>query len=186
MNFPGTFQLDAFQDAVYSWVKTTMEGKINGDRIIWRDQSAPLPRRPCVTLKITDGPRDVARSGNSVFHESGLSTVGVQSVVTVSVQIFGNSKAAPKVNAGQCAYDLNASLMLQSQLLPLRKSGIAVQDRGDVLNITALEETEFEERYQFDVQFGVARNVIDDVGTIENVNATGDVGGHAVPIAVRT
>lgn len=197
MNFPDSFQLEAFQDAVYSWVKNAMEGKIPADRIIWRDQTAPLPRRPCVTLKVTDGPRDMARSGSRVAQTvlsgstkvpTGRFIVGMQSEMTVSVQIYGTTDPAdkPKVGAAQCSHDLNASLLLNQHRIPLRRAGVSVIDRGDVTNITALEETAFEDRYQFDVRFGVARNVIDDVGVIENVNGQGTAGTKTVPIKVRT
>ena len=94
--------------------------------------------------------------------------------MVVSVQIFGNTQIHRPM-AYQLAIDLNASLSKITVLDRLRSSGVAVFNQGEVDNITALEETEFEERAAFDVLLGVAENVVDDPGIIEHVNLENDV-----------
>jgi hypothetical protein len=122
-------------------------------------------------MKITDGPRRVGYQDNMVFLGGSTGTkynVGGQRIMTVSFQIFGNTKIHRPM-AYQLALDLNSSLSLQTVLDQLRAGAIAVLQQGEPINITALEETEYEERAQFDVLFGLAQNVVDDPGVIEHV-----------------
>lgn len=88
--------------------------------------------------------------------------------MTVSIQVFGSTKVLRPM-AYQLALDLNSSLSLQTVLDHLRTGGVSVYQQGDPQNLTALEETEYEERAGFDVLFGVAQNIVDDPGVIEHV-----------------
>lgn len=167
----GSLILVNIQKSIYTWVRNRVSAVIPQDQIIWRNQSEPLPPRPCVTMKITDGPRRTGYQDNMVFIGGSTGTkynVGGQRLMTVSFQIFGNTKIHRPM-AYQLAVDLNSSLSLQTVLDSLRGGGISVLTQGEPINITALEETEYEERAQFDVLFGLAQNVVDDPGIIEHV-----------------
>lgn len=162
------------QKTIYTWVRTQVAGVIPDSQIIWRNQSEPLPPRPCVTMKITQGPKRTGYQDNMV-KLSGSNTrfnVGGQRTMIVSFQIFGNTKVLRPM-AYQLALDLNSSLSLQTVLDQLRGGGISVYEQGDPINLTALEETEYEERAGFDVTFGLAQNILDDPGTIEHVGPIG-------------
>ena len=103
-------------------------------------------------------------------------TIGGQRTLTVSLQVFGNTQVH-KPMAYQLAFDLHSSLSKLTVQDLLRAGGVAIQQRGDPTNITALEETEYEERAQFDIVFGVAQNIVDDPGIIERAVLTADVSG---------
>jgi hypothetical protein len=180
-----SFVLDAFQDALYAWIKDAMKGAVPDEQIIWRDQSQPLPPRPCVTMRITDGPKAVGNQDNVSDAGGGKFNVGGQRTLTVAFEVLGNSQVQ-KPMAFQSVINLHRSLGLMTVRERLRSAGISVQERGDPLNLTQLEESEFEERAHFDVVFGVADNITDDPGTIESVNGTGIVGETTVPIRVRS
>lgn len=173
---PFKLSLAAIQRALYSWVKNECDGVIPGEQIVWRNQSEPLPPRPCVTMKIISGPRRVGYSDNVQYLSGDRFMVGGQREMTVSIQVFGNTQIHRPI-ASQLTADLNASLSKQTVLDRLRAAGVAVFNQGEVSNITALEETEFEERAEFDVLLGIAENVVDDPGIIEHANVTPEVTG---------
>lgn len=175
----GSLLLAEVQKAIYDWVKKELDGVIPGEQIIWRNQSEPLPPRPCVAMRITDGPRRTGYQDNAQFIGGPTGTqykIGGQRVMTVSIQTFGNSQIHLPM-AYQLAKDLNESLSKMTVLDALRGRGVAVQRQGDPSNLTALEETEYEERAQFDVSFGLADNIVDDPGIIETANITPTVSG---------
>jgi hypothetical protein len=162
------------QDALYTWISTELKQSIDPGSSIWREQSQALPPRPCVTMKITDGPQRTGYGDNVQYLNDGLRKnfkIGGQRLMTCSIQIFG-STIIRQPGAYQSALRLNASLSRLTVLDRLRSAGIAVLKQGDVLNITELEETEYEERAQFDVQLCVAENMTDDPGIIEHANIT--------------
>lgn len=170
-----SLQLVNFQKAVYNWINKICAGVIPSEQIVWRNQSEPLPPRPCVTMKITDGPKRTGYGDNLMFVGGPTGTqykVGGQRTITVSIQIFGNT-SIHRPMAYQLAVDLGSSLSMPTILDQLRGAGISVHQQGDPINITALEETEYEERAQFDVLYGVAQNVLDDPGIITSVGVIG-------------
>lgn len=184
MSYPsGTLLLVQVQDAIYDWVNKQLVGVVDPEAIIWRDQSKTLPQRPMVSLKIIDGPRAVGRNASLSNASEKRFNLGMQHVLTLSVQAFGSS-AVQRPLAAQIIADLHASLTKLSVLDQFRRVKIAVQDIGAPRNLTELEETEYEDRAGFDVQMGVAQNVIDDPSTIETVNGQGEVNGKDVPFTV--
>jgi hypothetical protein len=165
---PGELTLANVQKAIYSWIKSRTGSLIPNDQIIWRDQSQPLPPRPCITMKIIDGPRRVGYSDSQMFIGGPTGSqfmMGGQREMTISIQIFGNIKIQRPM-AYQLAVELNSSLSLPTVIDSLSQAGIGVLNQGDPINITALEETEYEERAQFDVLISVAQNMVDDPGII--------------------
>lgn len=170
-----SLSLARIKEAVYNWITNETDDVLEEGHVIWRNQSEPLPGRPCVTMKITDGPRRVGYGDSMTYVKGNRFNIGGQREMTVSIQVYGNSQITDKPKASQIALDLNSSLSKPSVLAGLRAAGLAVQRQGDPSNISALEETEYEERAQFDVLFGLAQNVLDDPGTIEKVNIHGKV-----------
>ena len=169
------------QDAIYSWIKNELIGVIDAGSIIWRQQSEALPPRPCVTMKITEGPVSTGFGDNVMYRSSDQKfTIGGQRTMSVSIQVFGNTMVSSPM-AYQTGIDLHASLGKPSVLDVLRFAGISVQHRSGVSNLTALEETEYEERSQFDVVLGVAENVVDDPGYIDHVNIQPVIDGESKP-----
>lgn len=179
MSYPaGTLNLVLIQDAIYDWIEGITQGVFpegeEGEHIQWMDQSAPLQARPLVTLKIIDGPRPIGRSANLFFNPDESTklnpfSVGMQMEMTLSVQVFGNTNIHRPM-AMQLSMDLNSSLMRQSVLDKLKAAGISVQEVGRPRNLTALEETAYEERSGFELTLGLAQNLIDQPGVIETVN----------------
>lgn len=175
MSYPaGTLNLESIKFGIWNWVKDVTQGVVPDSQIIWRNQSEPLPPRPCVTMKIISGPSPTDRAGSLIFNANNDPfTVGMQMEMMVSIQVFGNTRVSRPM-ALQLTLDLNTSLIRQSILDKLKVSGVSIQGKSTVQNLTALEETEYEERAGFDVSMGLVQNVLDDPGTIEKVNITID------------
>lgn len=156
----------AWKFALYNWVKNELNDDVPPGQIIWREQSEPLPKRPCVAMKIIDGPRRTGWDHEDFVPESnGDFKISGQREMTLSVQVFG-------ADAHQLASDLNRSLSKETVCAELRKAGIAVFQWGDVQDISAIFETRFEHRFSFDVLLGVKDEVIDRIGIIEEVEYT--------------
>lgn len=164
----GKLILAHVKDGLYHWIKEETSGVVEQEHIIFRDQTEPLPGRPCVTIKITSGPQRTGYQDHVVSKPDMTFVVGGQRVMIASIQTFGNT-AIHSPMAYQLALDLNSSLSRQTVLDKLRKFGIAVFDQGQVTNITDIEETEYEERAEFSIRLGVAENQKDDPGTIASV-----------------
>jgi hypothetical protein len=170
MNYPiGTLDLDKIQDTIYDWIFGITQGTLKPEQIIWRNQSEPLPPRPCVTLKFTYGPAPIARDANVLGGGLSPDTAGMQQEATLSVQTYGSTKIQ-RPKAMQLAIDLNSSLLLRDVRMQLNRGGVSVQAVGKPSNMTALEETEYEERAGFELSLGMVQNITDPTDTIEVIN----------------
>lgn len=176
----GSLDLVAIQDAIYNWVNSVCLGVLpDGGQIIWRNGSEPLPSRPCVTLKIIDGPTPVGRSGNVFLNgKNDPVKVGMQMEMSLSIQVFGNTEIHGPM-AHQLCVDINSSLLDPEVLIGLSHAGIGIQGVGAPKNLTALEETEYEERAGIDIAMGVAQNITSKLPPIKTVNFKETVDGES-------
>lgn len=181
MNIPsGSLDLVRIRKAIYDWIYTVTLGVLENNllQIVWMDQSEMIPPRPFVGLKITYGPAPIARRGNFFLGAVGKPmNVGIQMEATLSIQVYGNTQICPQPLAMQMANDINTSLMRQTILDALKVGGVSVQEVGKVRNLSALEESRYEERAGFEVGLGMVQNLADNPGTIGTVNVDGDVSG---------
>lgn len=171
MAYPiGTLNLKKVKDALFDWVNLVSGGILQPEQIIFRDQGEALPPRPCVTMKIIDGPTPIARNASLTYGpKTGPYTAGLQHEMHLSVQVFGN-KLIQRPTAMQLTLDLNSSLTRQSILDKLKAAGVTVQELGKQQNLSALEESQYEERAGFDLTLGLVQNLTDEPGNIELVN----------------
>jgi hypothetical protein len=156
--------LSAIQAAIFQWVTS----ELSGETVVWADQAAPRPARPFVTLKLRGPFRDLG--GDEIRHtgtEGAFEIVGHRRF-TVSVQTVGGNVAV----AQQLAIDLNTSLGKPSVLAALRAANISVSDEGDVQNLTAFLDTQFEARFAFDVSILVVSSSGDNLGSIRTTEIT--------------
>lgn len=173
----GTLDLVQIQDALYDWVYSVTRGILEEHQIVWRDQSEQIPARPFVSLKLISGPSPTDRDGSIFLNGKAQPiNVGMQMEAALSVQVFGNTQIHRSV-AHQLAMDLNTSLLRPSIRDALKAKGIAIQGLGKPQNLSALEESKFEERAGFDVELGLVQNILDQPGNIERINITQTVDG---------
>lgn len=168
----GKLELARIQDAIYDWIKRETAGVLEEDRIVWVYQTQPLPPRPCIALNIQDGPKALGTQDNYTYEsQDKFFNVGGQREMTVSIKAFGNRMIARPL-AYQMCLDLHSSLSKLTNLDILRAAGISIMQRGNPDNTTELEESEYEDRAQFEITIGVAQNYRDEPGTIGQANIT--------------
>lgn len=159
-------KLNLIRHALWIWAKDALEGEIPEDQIIWREGSRPLPPRPCVGLKILAGPMRLgATDGLVPVSDSVVDFVGDRKL-TISVQTFG-------FDAMQTANDLANSLSRWTVLEKLSAKGIGVGNIQGILDLAAVEETEYEDRASFEFDIFVAEIIRDDLGAIETLDDVG-------------
>jgi hypothetical protein len=98
----------------------------------------------------------------------GIAAFAGQRGATVSVHYFGDNPMGPIMQA-------YSSLEKQTVLDQLYASGIAVQSKEPIQNVSAALETRFDPHATFDFYIGMSENNLDDVGVIEKVQLTGEV-----------
>jgi hypothetical protein len=142
----------------------------------------PLPRPPLPyftfkfltpALKVGDDSREYTGTGN-IFNSGG------QRKMIVSFNCYAKSPE----DAYELMTTLQASFDLRTVQATLRQSGIAHLTSGSVADLTLLLQTGYEPRSQMDVDFGIASNLIEDLGAIERVTGTGTVNADPNPAPV--
>lgn len=185
MSYPrGTLNLVEIEDAIYSWIKDMTQGILEDSeiQIAWRNQGEPAPPRPFVSLKLISGPSPTDRDPSVFLNAKGKQIgYGMQMEGVLSVQVFGNLKVHRPM-AYQLANNLNSSLFGSEVRRKLKEGGVSIQGLGKPQNLSAVEESQYEERAGFEVELGMVQNIVDDTTTIETVKISGTVDGDAVPV----
>lgn len=135
--------------------------------VILADQDAPRPAYPFATVRLMNM-RQYGFDDIRDMDDEGLATVAGQRGATVSVHYFGDNP----MGAIMQAYN---SLEKQTALDQLYLSGIAVQSKEPIQNVSAALETHFDPHATFDFYIGISENNLDDIGVIEQVELTGEV-----------
>lgn len=178
----GTLNLAQIQDAIYDWINSVTTGVLDEEQIVWRDQTEQLPPRPFVSLKFTSGPSPTDRDPSLFLGTADQPfNVGMQMEASLSVQVFGNTQIKEGPRAWQIALDLNSSLMEPAVRTALKQGGVSIQGLGKVQNLTALEESKYEERAAFEIELGMVQNITDKTGTIGTVKYQGTVDDSELP-----
>lgn len=135
--------------------------------VIYADQAAPRPNYPYAVLRLESIVKvgwDELRS----LDNNNVATYGGQRRGTVSVDYFG---ADPVQELSKATNALERQTILDL----FADNGIAIQEKNEVLNLTRVLETEFEQRASFDFFIGFADNYEDDLGIIESVEVEGEM-----------
>lgn len=145
-------------------------------------QNNPRPPLPYFTYNITTA---AGKEGDDhdTYDGDGVSTIhnrGGQRRLVVSFNCFAETMD----EVFNLMTTFQGSLDLRTVQEQLRKFGIAVWTIGSVADLSSLLQTGYEARSQMDVNFGVASNLTEDVGTIETVEVeptVRDAGNDPVP-----
>lgn len=155
------------EDALYSWVSVS-----TGATTVFLEQGAPRPATPYMTVKVVSLTPTGLDSLVSVSDPLGppneaTATYRGDREVSVSVQGIGPGAmdlcltAANSLNKQSFVDSLAASGLFRRGLIPA------------VTDITALLETDYEERAQFDAIFALCDEYTDSVSLIETVEVDG-------------
>lgn len=146
------------------------------------EPNTPRPPLPYLTYNVTtaagkegDDHDEYVGDGTTTIHNRGG-----QRRLVVSFNCFAESTD----EALTLMTTLQGSFELKGIQAVLRNYGIAVWTIGSVADFTALLQTGYEARTQMDVNFGVASNLTEDLGTVETVQVeptVTDSGDQPVP-----
>jgi len=136
--------------------------------VIFADQNSPRPSDPYAVIRIGT----ISQLGQDELREIDpdtlLATTGGQRRATISVDYFGS-------NALENIMKASNSLEKWSLVDTFNTAGIAFIEKNDIQNLTAMLETKYQQRANFDFFIGFAENVEEDLGIIEEVELTGNV-----------
>lgn len=152
--------------AIHDWL---VLGTPAGTPVIRRDQDGRLPDRTFTVAKVIAERRE-GMASTSELQDDGTLLIQQGALMTVSVGTYGPG-------AYDMAHGIYNSLEKVSVQEFLRSRGMAyVQVLRGPEDMSAIVGTGWEERAGFDVQMRAAITIIDDVGIIERVELTGDLG----------
>lgn len=137
-------------------------------------QNAPRPTNPGASpyfsFKLTTPGAKTGDDHSTHIGPGNIYNRGGQRKMTVSFQCYAREQ--------EDAYNLMAlwqgSLELQKTQENLRRAGIAVWIIGNVADLSALLNTGYEGRSQMDCTFGVASNLVEDLGEIDTAIVQGE------------
>lgn len=145
----------------------------------FRNQNAPVPDRPFVSLMLTSQIDVGDPSVGAPDSATGIAVLTKDRQITLSVQTHGPGA----YDAAMALYD---SLHKHGvQVFLFRNGGMAfVQHLTPVNNLSEILQSTNEERAQFDVEFRTGVELDDDVGLIEQVQATGTFDDVTAPVPI--
>jgi len=183
----GTLNLALIQDAIYDWVNSVTTGILDDIQIVWRDQTEQLPPRPFASLKLIALPATTDRDPNVILGTADQPmTYAMQMEASLSLQVYGNTQITNGPIATQLAIDLHSSLMREDVRNALKQGGVSIQGLGKPQNLSALEESKYEERAGFDIDLGLVQNITDKTGTIGTVKIQGEIDNTELPLETIT
>lgn len=153
-------------EAIHDWL---VMGTPEATPVIKMHQDGRLPDRTFVVAKVIAERRE-GMASTSELQDDGTILIQQGALMTVSVNVFGPE-------AYDMAHGIHNSLEKVTVQDFLRSRGMAyVQVLRGPEDMSAIAGTGWEERAGLDVQMRAAITIIDDVGIIERVELTGDLG----------
>ena len=160
--------ITSLQDAIYDWLAPIVSPR----QIIWRNQKAPQPTSAYYALDITS--LAIAEGNGMEIQVSGSQRTLVQRRHAVlNLQSFG-------AQATESLFDLKSFMYLESSREALTAANLAVLNDEDVLELSALIDTDFQERASMDLLLGYTRSDLDGSNWIEIVEVTDTFGDTTI------
>jgi len=148
-------------DYIYIWVSANTSALV-----IFADQNAPRPDELYVTLKITGISNIGHREYTAPDYVTGDREIKYEDEITVSIQAYGPDALAT-------IQEIKESLKKESVLISLESNKIAKRRDEPMTNLSAPIDSIIEERWGFDVTFGLANTITENVGVIESIEYEG-------------
>lgn len=141
--------------------------------IIRANQNGPRPNLPYATYQVTSRVT-IGSDDYGLVDGSGLMPIKGTREGTIMVNFFGG-------DARENADNLVNSIRKTTSRYAMRRLKMVISNTGNVNDLTALRDSaNFEPMANVDLSFRYTTNYTDDVGLIETVDATGNVGGETV------
>lgn len=151
------------QDAIYDLLDPLLSGQI-----VWARQKAPQLTSPYFMLDLTTKAIELGAGFERV--RSGSSrTLNQHLQCVLNVQAFGQGGVDELFN-------LPIKLYTESFQADLLAANLAIVDVADILDLSELMDTEFQERASLDLSLSYTKDQSDGTGIIEIVQGTDPLG----------
>ncbi len=170
MSSPDPYDRRTIEDAIYDWLSGS-----SGVAAHWDYQKPPQPQFPFSSMRILSitriGGEDETRitedPGAPAGEEIEQALSGPRRLVC-SFNFYSTSND-PTSDAALLAARAQSALSLPTYAAALYRAGVSVIDEGAIRDLSELQSETWVSRFQFDVTFGIASNVIEKIGYIETV-----------------
>jgi hypothetical protein len=158
---------DQISTTLVAWLKAE-----TGLKVILTNQAAPRPERPYVSVGFLNASDRLGGTDEQIVDPvtRKVTVAGMRSAVA-SINIFGE-------NAIDTLAKVRDSLDRPDVIERFAAVDMVHLDESPIQDLTALEETAYLERGQFDLTIGFAVESEVDVGTIEHVELETTIGGQ--------
>lgn len=156
-------------DALRQWVAN------EADLVtIWSHPNAERPQRPYATIQLIASPR-IGRAYVGRPNNDGEARVLLDRELTISAQVYESTNESDPRSAFQRCESLRDSLDKPSVREFLSGNGFSVRAIELLQDTPQLVDTRWEPRATLDVRFGLAKEMLDDVGVIEQIEVLGEM-----------
>lgn len=163
---------DQIYSLLFNWIKDT-----TGLTVIKANQKGPRPARPYASLNFINPSDALGDVQWSINGDKTVSSEGMYKAVA-SINVFGE-------NAVDTLAKLRNSLDRPDVVELFAAANVTHLDSGQVNDLTALQETAYEERGQLDLTVAFVDGSEVDVGTIEHVELDATVGVRTFHVNVN-
>lgn len=175
MSLADPINMEAFENAIHSWFSASIDAEA-----IWANQSAPRPKYPYGSLKITAGPTKYSqmwerRTNTNLNRPAGSEVqfeVGVPCRFDISCQVFVKKPDSrhPEAHAHNLLTRAVSRLGLPSVADELNEDGISTIRVDSVLNPGTLISDAYVSRASVNVVFGTVLSLSEYTGYIATVD----------------
>lgn len=170
--------------ALFDWLKDE-----SGMTVIKADQKDPRPPRPYVSIKFLLGSMRVGSSMDQQTLDKvtipgegsdpdtfvyKVASEGMRKAIA-SINVFGD-------NALETLSHIRDSLDRADVIETFEVNEIGIIEDGQINDLTALQETKYEERAQMDLTISFVAGSEVDVGTIDQIEVEGHINGRTVSV----
>ncbi len=156
----------SIESGIYNWVNAVIGVSAT---VLWSDQDFPRAGKPFVTLRL--GTQNMLGSFDEVSNPdgAGLATISGERTMMVTIESYGTT-----------AFDLINSVLNSLSKESVRQSlyndgGIAVHRTENILKLTEVVDTNFEQRFSMDVIIGYKHVDTEQVSWIETIEIEGEI-----------
>ena len=172
------------EDSIYNWVVSAVSS-IAGITVIWDKQSSQgegqgvQPSEPFITLNFISGPNKVGSPEQIDKPGSpGIITRIFRKTITLSINILAFEDYLEIMSLIVNATELDSKLSI------LRSGGLAIWGVSNVNDLSELIEAKFRFRANIDIILSYGEEIDDEVGQIDEVKMTGELGSQDIDIDI--
>lgn len=160
--------LKTLRDGLYDFIYSAIQS--NGDEVsvIWRDQNAPQPDPPYITLKLISGPIQIGSIDDMQWDDDiGKFVVSGMRGFTLSVASYGSDSMDMLTR-------LQFALQMPENEESLDDIGIGINNELSILDLAEIRNVGFEQRSVMDIAFHSVFRIESTTQNIQKVEIEGE------------